>query len=234
MIFNLIVQVATIIGGFATVFVPLAKAFFKTVNVRKKAKGKVDKVTEDVSNNTFIIHTGEGDIIVEKEIFHAMTKTKAYEEETTRAFSALDDDDTRTDLTITVTGKDYEKLTETIKKEEMAHLRKPLKLTENLTKIEKTINRVWIKVEVVKFTEGENKWSFSFNGDMFNAEIEDHEFIERINNQELSFFKGCMMDCDLEITTINKPGQKIKITRKIKKVYNVNNPPKTENIKIDL
>lgn len=231
---NLIVQVATIVGGFASVFVPLGKAFFKTLVVRKRAKGKIDKVTEDVSNNTFIIHTGEGDINIEKDIFHAMTKTKAYEEETTKAFKALDDDDSRTDFTITVSGDKSETLTETITKEEMAHLRKPLNLTKNLIKLEQTINRVWIKVEVVKFTEGQTKWTFSFNGERFNAEIEDNDFIEKINNQEYSFYKGSMIDCDLEIITTNEPGKKAQHIRAIKKVYDVSNPINVEVSELDI
>jgi len=224
---DIAVKLAAIAGGLWPVLIPLGKAFVKTLFVRKKTKGEETPVTFNGNNNVFIIHTGTGDINLEPEIFKAMTGKNAYEKETQAAFKNLDKDHTRSDLTITVDDGRTAPISETIRKEEMIHLSKPLNLTKNLVTVKQDTNKVWLTVEKPTFIDGQDKWSFSFNGEIFDARILDNNFLEAVAEKRVFFGKGTTIECDLEITEITEPGKKTKLTRVIGKVHTIK---QTENI----
>ena len=142
--------------------------------------------------------------------------------ETQAAFKKLDKDNTRTDMTITVTGEDSQTFSEVIQRDEMIHLSKPLNLTKNLVSVQQNTNRVWLTVETATFTDGKDKWNFSFNGEIFEARILDLDFLQEISGQRVLFGKGTSIECDLQLTEVKEPGKKVKITRVISKVYDVN------------
>jgi hypothetical protein len=85
--------------------------------------------------------------------------------------------------------------------------------TENITD---TIVRLGLVIEAPVFKDG-NKWRFYDGLNSFHADIEDVEFMSRVNNGE-RFGKGDVLYADVRISQ-EQSGMKISARRSIAKVY---------------
>ncbi|HMN86456.1 MAG TPA: hypothetical protein PKA74_10765, partial [Bauldia sp.] len=56
----------------------------------------------------------------------------------------------------------------------------------------------------LSFKEG-NKWRLHDGKSVINAMVEDKDFIDRVNRNELSFAKGDILICDVRVITRQEP-----------------------------
>lgn len=89
----------------------------------------------------------------------------------------------------------------------------PLSLSENITDV--TV-KMALMIEAPVFKDG-NKWRFSDGQQSFYADIEDSDFLEKVNNGE-RFGKGDVLVVDVQIKQ-EQNGMKINTERSILKVH---------------
>lgn len=169
-------------------------ALVSVIDIKKHLKGDKPERIENTNAHTVIIENKEGQVIqVNTSVFNLYANNPNIDKNISKAFEAASTDENITSIDITDSD---DKPYVSVPKSNFKELSSP---SEHITDKVRVITRAGVHLNAIKLSWEQNiKWSFIFEGNKINADVEDPDFYKQID-QGMQFAKGDTMRADIEI-----------------------------------
>lgn len=215
----------------------MAGAFMEILRVRKTLKGKPPKQIIDTDSGISIVNSDNVVVNMSKTVYNIYSANIDIERSLAKMNESLVKDDSREDMTVTVSDLNGETIDAiNMSKEEIEQTSEPIDLAKYDSSIEEKVEEQWVKISQSVFI-GDARWGFVtlLYGRKLSANVEDKEFLERFRNGQIILTPRTELLVELTYRMKrNCFGDATEVlSYSVTKVLEIKSPPKIEQMQID-
>jgi|GEM_PF-2394339 len=234
--FNVIIETISIGVAIGVGVSTVIKHYYEILKLKKELNGKpIKEVKAALDNNKMVIISEDNNsIVVDNSTINILAANSSIEDSLADMSRKLNNDTSRGDTDITFIDEKGNKEKLVLNKKDYSTLAKPIRIKDDVKKVEKTTNTVWLKVADINFTPKSDTWKFLYAGETIKATILDVDFLNQVHEHSILFGSETMLKVSLEITLIQLPNKKPKPEYKVLKILDIENGEKITPINLNI